>query len=118
MNSKEILEIAVKAADSKRAENIVALNLDGVSLVSDYFLIMDAGSGRQVQAIVDAIKDAEEKAGVTVKSVEGKDAANWILMDLGDVVVHVFKSDQRGYYNLEKLWSQAPAIDVAQWVTE
>ena len=75
MNSKEKLEVIVKAADSKRAHNIVALNVHEVSLM-------------------------------------------WILLDLGDVIVHVFQEDEREYYNLEKLWSDADSVDVSEWVKD
>jgi len=99
MDSKAILEIAVKAADSKRAEEITALDMTKVSLMADYFLIMEAGSNRQVQAIADEITDQMAVNGVDIKDVEGKDGATWILIDLGDVIVHVFQKDQRAHYN-------------------
>lgn len=116
MTSKEILEIAVKAATDKRAEDIVALDMQNVSLITDYFLITDATSNRQVQAITDSIQEAVEKAGINVKRIEGRDAARWVLIDLGDVMVHVFQKEERSHYNLEKLWSEAPLVDVSNWV--
>ncbi|TPR25468.1 ribosome silencing factor [Apilactobacillus micheneri] len=116
MSSKDTLEVVVKAADSKRANNIVALNVHEVSLMSDYFVIMDATSNRQVKSIADEIVDQAEAAKVEVQQVEGKDTAKWILVDLGDVIVHVFQSDEREYYNLEKLWSDAPSVKIDQWV--
>lgn len=115
MESKEILELAVKAADSKRAEDIMALDVSQVSIMADYFVIMDANSKRQVQAIAEIVVEQAHKNNVVVKSVEGKQAANWILVDLGDVIVHVFQKDQRQFYNLEKLWSQAPLVPIDQW---
>lgn len=116
MSSKDTLEVVVKAADSKRANNIVALNVHEVSLMSDYFVIMDATSNRQVKSIADEIVDQAEAANVEVQQVEGKDTAKWILVDLGDVIVHVFQSDEREYYNLEKLWSDASSVKIDQWV--
>ncbi|TPR38850.1 ribosome silencing factor [Apilactobacillus micheneri] len=116
MSSKDTLEVVVKAADSKRANNIVALNVHEVSLMSAYFVIMDATSNRQVKSIADEIVDQAEAANVEVQQVEGKDTAKWILVDLGDVIVHVFQSDEREYYNLEKLWSDAPSVKIDQWV--
>lgn len=116
MESKAILEIAVKAAENKRAEGMVALDMTKVSLMADYFLIMEANSNRQVQAIADEIVDQMNVNGVTIRDVEGKNSAEWILIDLGDVVVHVFQKDQRSHYNLEKLWSDAPEVDLGQWV--
>jgi ribosome-associated protein len=117
LTSAEKLQVAVEAADKKHAEEIVALNMEEVSLLADYFVIMHGNSERQVQAIVEGIIEAEEAAGVTVQSVEGKKDSRWMLIDLGDVVVHVFAKEERAFYNLEKLWSDAPLVDVHQWIT-
>ncbi|WP_318766358.1 ribosome silencing factor [Lactiplantibacillus carotarum] len=116
MESKELLQLTVEAADDKRAEDIVALDVAQVSLMADYFVILSADSKRQVQAIADNVVDFVRKAGSDVKSVEGRTAGEWVLIDAGDVVVHVFQKDARQHYNLEKLWSDAPLVDVAQWV--
>ncbi|MDT2597505.1 ribosome silencing factor [Enterococcus dongliensis] len=111
-----MLEIAVKAADSKRATDIVALNVSEVSLLADYFMICSANSDRQINAIVEAIIDKEEEAQVEVKRVEGKDGGKWVLIDLGDVIVHVFSASEREFYNLEKLWSDAPLENIEAWL--
>ncbi|ANZ62191.1 ribosome silencing factor RsfS [Secundilactobacillus paracollinoides] len=116
MDSKQILEVAVKAANDKRAEDILALDMEKVSLITDYFLIMDATSNRQVQAITDAVHDAADAADIDVKRIEGREAGRWVLIDLGDVMVHVFQKEERGHYNLEKLWSDAPTVDLSDWV--
>ena len=116
MDSKELLQLTVEAADDKRADDIVALDVAEVSLMADYFVILSADSKRQVQAIADIIVDFVRKAGSDVKSVEGRTAGEWVLIDAGDVIVHVFQKDARAHYNLEKLWSDAPIVDVAQWV--
>ncbi|KRM57398.1 ribosome silencing factor [Secundilactobacillus malefermentans] len=116
MDSKQILEIAAKAAEDKRADDIVALDMEGLSTVTDYFLIMNGGSKRQVQAITDEIMDKMAEAGAEVKRVEGRDAGRWVLIDLGDVFVHVFDEDDRTHYNLEKLWSDAPFVDLSKWI--
>ncbi|MCL3854890.1 ribosome silencing factor [Lactiplantibacillus plantarum] len=116
MDSKELLQLTVEAADDKRADDIVALDVAEVSLMADYFVILSADSKRQVQAIADNIVDFVRKAGSDVKSVEGRTAGEWVLIDAGDVIVHVFQKDARAHYNLEKLWSDAPIVDVAHWV--
>ncbi|AGE39077.1 ribosome silencing factor [Lactiplantibacillus plantarum] len=116
MDSKELLQLTVEAADDKRADDIVALDVAEVSLMADYFVILSADSKRQVQAIADNIVDFVRKAGSDVKSVEGRTAGEWVLIDAGDVIVHVFQKDARAHYNLEKLWSDALIVDVAQWV--
>lgn len=110
--SNELLQLAAKAADDKRAEELVALNMQGISLVSDYFLICHGNSDKQVQAIARAIKEVAEENGRNVRRMEGFDEARWILVDLGDVVAHVFHKDERGYYNLERLWGDAPREDI------
>ncbi|GEK28347.1 ribosomal silencing factor RsfS [Furfurilactobacillus siliginis] len=118
MDSKAMLETAVKAGDSKRAEDIVALDVEQVSLVADYFVIMNGGSKRQVQAIAQAVLDEEAEAGVDVRRIEGKTEGTWVLLDFGDILVHIFQEEQRHYYNLEKLWSDAPLVDIDAWVSE
>ncbi|MGO3728819.1 MAG: ribosome silencing factor [Enterococcus viikkiensis] len=116
IDSKKMLEIAVKAADSKRAVDIVALDVTQVSLLADYFMICSANSDRQINAIVDEIIDKVEEAQVEVKRVEGKDGGKWVLIDLGDLIVHVFSPSEREFYNLEKLWSDAPLENIEAWI--
>ncbi|BAP85446.1 Iojap family protein [Paucilactobacillus hokkaidonensis JCM 18461] len=116
MDSKEILKTVVRAADDKRAEDMVALDVREVSLMADYFVIMDANSKRQVQAIAEAVVDQDQASDITVKQVEGKQTGEWVLVDLGDVIVHIFQKEQREYYNLEKLWSQAPLVNIDAWM--
>ena len=116
MDSKELLQLTVEAADDKRADDIVALDVAEVSLMADYFVVLSADSKRQVQAIADNIVDFVRKAGSDVKSVEGRTAGEWVLIDAGDVIVHVFQKDARAHYNLEKLWSDAPLVDLNEWI--
>lgn len=116
IDSQQILEIAVRAADSKHAEDIIALDVREISLLADYFLICSANSERQINAIIDEVVDKEEENGVEVKRIEGKDGAKWVLIDLGDVIVHVFSNAERAFYNLEKLWSDAPLVAISDWV--
>ncbi|PIO84375.1 ribosome silencing factor [Loigolactobacillus backii] len=116
MDSREMLEIAVRAADGKRAEDIVALDVREVSLLADYFVIMQGNSKRQMDAILDEIEEKEELADVKVVRVEGKNSGKWVLVDLGDIVINIFSPEERAYYNLEKLWSNAETVDVADWI--
>ncbi|AZV44467.1 ribosome silencing factor [Peribacillus asahii] len=112
MTERELLVLAATAADDKRAEDIVALNMQGISLIADYFLICHGNSEKQVQAIAREMKEKAEEAGVNVKRLEGFDEAKWVLVDMGDVVAHIFHRDERLYYNLERLWGDAPREDV------
>ncbi|MGE6751980.1 ribosome silencing factor [Rossellomorea sp. NPDC071047] len=111
---QNLVELAFNAADDKRAEDIVVLDMKGVSLIADYFLICHGNSDKQVQAIARELKDRAEENGYTVKRLEGFDQARWILVDLGDVVAHVFHKEERGYYNLERLWGDASFVEVGQ----
>lgn len=112
MTQQTLLEMAYNAAEEKRAEDIVVLNMEGISLLADYFVICSGNSDRQVQAIAREMIEQSNKAGNEVKSVEGFDSARWILIDMGDVVAHVFHKDERSYYNLERLWREAPEMEI------
>ncbi len=112
MDNQELLKIAVKAADDKRAEDILALNMKGISLIADYFIICHGNSDKQVQAIAREMKEKAQELGYDVKRIEGFDEARWVLIDMGDVVAHVFHRDERSYYNLERLWGDAPLEDI------
>ncbi|MFX3674447.1 MAG: ribosome silencing factor [Paenisporosarcina sp.] len=112
MTVSTLLEVAYKAADDKRAEDIIVLNMKGVSYLADYFLICHANSDRQVQAIAKEMAEQAGIAGYDVKRLEGYDSARWVLVDMGDVVAHVFHKDERAFYNLERLWGDAPFVEV------
>ncbi|KMM37605.1 ribosome silencing factor [Guptibacillus hwajinpoensis] len=112
MNEKQTINLAAKAADDKRAEDIVALNMNGISLIADYFLICHGNSEKQVQAIAKEVKDQALEQGMDIKRLEGYDQARWVLVDLGSVIVHIFHKDERNYYNLEKLWGDAPHLSL------
>ncbi|GAM13329.1 MULTISPECIES: ribosome silencing factor [Bacillaceae] len=112
MSERELLITAVKAADDKRAEDIMVLNMKGISLIADYFVICHGNSDKQVQAIAREIREKAEEQGYNLKRMEGFDEARWVLIDIGDVVVHVFHKEERSYYNLERLWGDAPIENV------
>ncbi|PLT34631.1 ribosome silencing factor [Bacillus sp. V5-8f] len=112
MDERNLLITAVKAADDKRAEDIIVLNMKGISLVADYFLICHGNSDKQVQAIAREMKEKAGEQGYDIKRMEGFNEAKWVLVDLGNVVAHIFHRDERSYYNLERLWGDAPIEDV------
>ncbi|EMG28542.1 hypothetical protein X560_0634 [Listeria fleischmannii 1991] len=117
MNSYDVLMLVAKAADDKRAEDILALNMKGLSSFADYFVICHGNSDKQVEAIAREIKEQAQLHEIEVKRLEGLDAAQWVLIDLGEVIVHVFHRDERSYYNLEKLWGDAPLENVSEAFT-
>lgn len=110
-NSEKLLKTVVNAAEEKKAADIVALNLQGISLVADYFVICHGNSDTQVQAIATEIRKNAEMSGARVR-LEGMDTARWVLIDMGDVVAHVFHREEREYYHLERLWSDAKAVEI------
>lgn len=112
MNRVEIARLAAVTAEEKKAHRVTILDIRGLSVIADYFVICHGNSQTQVQAIVDAIKDKVEQSGIPLKGVEGFREARWVLLDLGDVVVHVFHKDDREFYDLERLWGDAEKVAV------
>jgi len=112
MTVEQELQLIVNAIDDKRAEDIVVLNMSSISPVAEYFVICEGNSEKQVQAIARELKEVAIEHNLPIKRLEGFDAARWVLADLENVVVHVFHRDDRDYYNLEKLWADAPKVEV------
>jgi ribosome-associated protein len=107
----KIMSLVVNAVEDKKAMNVVTLNLQGVSLIADYFIICHGNSETQVQAIAASIRETAGEHGIRIRGIEGMNTARWVLVDLGDVVAHVFHRDEREYYNIERLWSDAKIVE-------
>ena len=107
------LKRGVSALLDKKAEKLVVLNLAGLTSISDYFVLATATSGRQAQALADAVEMALKAEGRRPISIEGYQSAVWILLDYGDVVFHVFHDEARRFYGLERLWGDAPDATAA-----
>ncbi len=112
MTSQEKVRIAAHAALGKLAEDPVVLDVQDVVSFADYLLIVTGQSNRQVKAITDGIDEAVTLCGERPIGTEGYDEGRWILMDLNDVIVHVFQKEVRQRYDLERLWSDADAVDL------
>ena len=113
---KEVLKIAVKAVDDKKASDIVVMDISGVASFADYFLLCSGDSSRQIHAIADEVEAKLAAKGQRAAHVEGYNHAEWILLDYVDLVIHIFSKKARAYYDLERLWRDAKTIDVAQLI--
>ncbi|MHA7134088.1 ribosome silencing factor [Oerskovia turbata] len=108
----ELAVIAARAASDRKAEEIIALDVSEQLVLTDVFLIASGTSERQVSAIVDAVEEALHKVDVKPIRREGKSEARWVLLDFGDIVVHVQHSEDRVYYALERLWKDCPVVEL------
>ncbi|MFC0358564.1 ribosome silencing factor [Kytococcus schroeteri] len=108
----ELARTAARAADDKFAEEIVALDVSEHLALTDIFLIASAPTERQVHAVVDAVTDACIAAGVKPRRREGERENRWVLVDFGDVVLHVQHTEDREFYDLQRLWKDCPAVDL------
>lgn len=107
---EELYKIIALAADDKKAKDLLILDMKGITLVADYFIICSANSTTQVKAIADNIEEKTAEKGINLMHKEGYDAARWILLDFGSVVVHVFVEEERRFYNIERLWGDAKSV--------
>jgi ribosome-associated protein len=110
--ARELVNVAAAAADSKQAEDLVALDVSGPLPLTDVFLIATGRNERNVVAIASEIEDKMLEAGAKTLRREGRAEGRWILLDFGDLVVHVFHDEDRQYYSLERLWSDCPTIPI------
>lgn len=111
--TKSILRIAAAAAKEKLAEDVVALDVTEPFALAEVFLIVSARNERQAQAIADEIEDQLAKLKIKARFREGRETGRWILLDFGDLVVHVMHEQEREYYSLERLWRDCPVVATA-----
>lgn len=113
-SSRDWALIAAEAAADKKAEDIVALDVASLLVVTDYFVIASGRTNIQVRAIADEIEEQlRVRGGIKPIGREGQDEAKWILIDYGDLVIHVFQPAERGFYRLERLWGDAPRLTLS-----
>lgn len=110
MTSKDFAILAAKAMDEKKARDITILELCELSLITDYFIICTGTTRVQTQAIADNVEEEMEKAGIKLYRREGYPEGRWILMDYGNSIIHIFQDEERLFYNLERLWADAPRV--------
>lgn len=107
--------LAVRALEEKKAENIQIIDISGVSIIADYFIIANGTNRNQNQALADSVEEILGKAGVALKQIEGYDTANWILLDFSDIIVHIFDRDNRLFYDLERIWRDGKQISLSEF---
>lgn len=112
MDSKTLAKIAYNALDDKKGIDITVIDISQISVLSDYFIIAGGSNENQVKALADNVADEFAKLQVPSKHVEGYQNANWILMDFGDVIIHIFNQDDRLFYDLERIWRDGQIIDI------
>ena len=109
---KQIVDAAYHAAEAKKARDITVLNISEISTLCDYFIICSGGSTPQVKAIAEHIEEKLAEQHVNPLRREGIREGDWVLLDYGDIVVHIFKDEERDFYNLERLWGDAKVVDI------
>ncbi len=110
-NIEENVKFIRNVMEDKKAENIKVIYIGEISVMADYFVICSAGNSSQLEAIIDSVSEELAKKQLYCKKVEGNRNSGWILMDYGDIVVHVFTREDREFYNLERIWRDGKVID-------
>ncbi len=118
MDAWSKLKLILTTLASKKAELPVVIDLRNLTAISDFFVIVSAGSDTHARTLADAVRKALKEKGILPFSLEGYDTAGWILMDYGDVMVHIFQPPVRELYSLESLWMDAPRVDVSELIGE
>ena len=112
VNLLQAAKDAANALDQKFGKNIVVLDISDVSTIADYFIITEASNPNQVQAMVNGVEEVMDKHGISLRHIEGLQRADWVLMDFGDILVHIFDVESRNFYDLERTWRDARQINL------
>ncbi len=115
MELKDQIKIIIKALEDKKALDICILDISRFSVMADYFLIASGSNKNQIGAIIDEITDKLHKAGITPKHIEGTNDSGWILMDYGDIIIHIFDTKSRAFYDLERIWNDASTVELSEF---
>ena len=117
-DGKERLLLCINASLKRKAKNLTILNVKEISSFADYFIICSGTSDRQVQSIAASIRENLKEYGIIPLGIEGESLGKWVLMDYEDVIIHVFYEPIREFYDIERLWPDAPRMEVGDEVTE
>lgn len=112
--AKEMARLAYHALDDKKGQDIKIINIEEVSVLADFFIIASGTNRNQVQALADNVEEELGRAGYPVRQTEGYRTANWVLLDYGDIIVHVFDSENRLFYDLERIWRDGKNISLEE----
>lgn len=112
--SKEMVKLAIEALEDKKAEDIKIIDISQVSVIADYFIIAGGNNVSQIQALCDNVEEKLGRAGFLAKQKEGYESANWVLVDFGDIILHVFDKENRLLYDLERIWRDGKTVDPAE----
>lgn len=115
---KEMTKIALRALDDKKAMDVKVIDIHEVSVLADYFVIVSGSNQNQVQAMVDNVEEMLTKAGYEPKQIEGTRNSSWILMDYGDLIIHVFDEENRLFYDLERIWRDGKVLEMEEFLAE
>ena len=110
MESLELAKAIANALEKKKGDSIEVLHVEDLTTLADYFVLASGNSTTQVRALADEVEDTVEKLGLEMPRREGRGGDSWILLDVGSVIVHIFTKESREYYQLEKLWGDAPVV--------
>ena len=113
MSPQHLRDHVVRALEDLKGRDIVALDVTQATSITDFMVIASGTSNRHVKALVDRVLDSSQANGSPAFGVEGQESGEWVLVDLGDVVVHVMQRDARDFYDLERLWSELPSAEIA-----
>ena len=113
--AKKMVKLSIHALEDKKGKDIRIIDIHEVSVLADYFIIASGSNANQVQAMTDNVEEILGKAGYTPRQIEGYRSANWILMDYGDIIVHVFCREDRLFYDLERIWRDGKVVDAAKF---
>lgn len=108
----EMARVAYQALDEKKGEDIRVIDISGISVIGDYFVITNGTSDSQVRALVDNVEEKMHKAGYELKEQEGNNSGTWVLLDYGDIIIHIFDRENRPFYNLERIWSDGKDVEM------
>ena len=118
MESKQLAIAAAKVLDKKKAASVKALRVRDLTVLADYFVIASGTSATHVKSLAEEVEFQLEQQGVKPLRTEGMDARNWIILDYGEVIVHVFYPEARSFYDLEHLWADGEELDLAPYLAE